>query len=66
MIGQTSRRQQLGRMRLDFWSCVLALALALVSLLLIWPILQVLQMGFLDPQTQGFTLADYLKGLTHP
>ena len=66
MIGQTSRRQQLGRMRLDFWSGVMALALALVSLLLIWPIVQVLQMGFLDPQTQGFTLANYLKVLTHP
>ncbi|MBP9904758.1 MAG: iron ABC transporter permease [Rhodoferax sp.] len=66
MIGQTSRRQQLGRTRLDFWSGVMALALALVSLLLIWPIVQVLQMGFLDPQTQGFTLANYLKVLTHP
>ena len=66
MIGQTSRRQQLGRTRLDFWSGVIALALALVSLLLIWPIVQVLQMGFLDPQTQGFTLANYLKVLTHP
>jgi iron(III) transport system permease protein len=66
MMRQASRRHQQGRVRLDFWSGVMALALAVVSLLLVWPIVQVLQMGFLDPQTQGFTLANYLKVLTHP
>ena len=44
----------------------MALALAMIGLLLVWPILQVLKLGFLDPQTQGFTLANYLKVLTHP
>jgi iron(III) transport system permease protein len=51
--------------RLDFWSGVMALAVVVVGLLLVWPIVQVLQMGFLDPQTQGFTLDNYLKVLTH-
>ena len=66
MMRLTARRHPQGRLQLDFWSGVMAVALALVSLLLIWPIVQVLQMGFLDPQTQGFTLANYLKVLTHP
>ncbi len=56
----------LGRLRLDFWSIIMVMALAVVGLLLIWPIVQVLKLGFLDPQTHGFTLANYIKVLTHP
>ena len=37
-----------------------------MALLLAWPIVQVLQLGFLDAQTQQFTLANYGKVLTHP
>lgn len=60
------RQHQLGRMRLDFWSGVMVLALGLIGLLLVWPIVQVLKLGFLDPETQAFTLANYIKVLTHP
>ncbi len=49
----------------DFWTVVLFVALALVGLLLIWPIAQVLQLGFLHPETQTFTLDNYLKVVTH-
>lgn len=62
----TARAWQQGRIRLDFWSVIMVLVLAVVVLLLVWPIVQVLKLGFLDPQTQGFTLANYLKVLTHP
>lgn len=65
MTPTPARWHQHGRVRLDFWSGVMALAVLVVGLLLVWPIVQVLQMGFLDPQTQGFTLNNYLKVLTH-
>lgn len=65
MFGQAAWRQR-GWLRLDFWSLVMVVAVAMVSFLLIWPILQVLKLGFLDPQTEGFTLANYAKVLTHP
>jgi iron(III) transport system permease protein len=53
------------RWRLDFWSAVMAAAVLLVAALLVVPILRVLYMGFLDAETQGFTLANYEKLLTH-
>ncbi len=65
MMRTSARCHQQGRVRLDFWSGVMVLAVLVVGLLLVWPIVQVLQMGFLDPQTQGFTLDNYLKVLTH-
>ncbi len=52
--------------RLDFWSGVMALAVAVIGLLLVWPIVQVLELGFIDPETRRFTLANYTKVLTHP
>lgn len=52
-------------LRFDFWTLILWGALALIALLLIWPIAQVLQLGFLNPETQEFTLNNYLKVLTH-
>ena len=51
--------------RLDFWSVVMAVSIIVIGLLLIWPIAQVLVLGFLNPETQTFTLANYLKVLTH-
>lgn len=54
------------RLRLpDFWSSILLASLAVIAVLLIVPIAQVLYLGFVDPQTQGFTLANYTKVLTH-
>ena len=52
--------------RLDVWSLVLLGAIGLLGLLLVWPIGQVLVLGFLDAQTQTFTLSNYQKILTHP
>ncbi len=52
--------------RLDVWSLVMLGAIGLLGLLLVWPIGQVLVLGFLDAQTQTFTLSNYQKILTHP
>ena len=52
--------------RLDAWSLVMLGAIGLLGLLLVWPIGQVLVLGFLDSQTQTFTLGNYQKILTHP
>ena len=52
--------------RLDVWSLVMLGAIGLLGFLLIWPIGQVLVLGFLDAQTQTFTLSNYQKILTHP
>lgn len=52
--------------RLDVWSLVMLGAIGLLGLLLVWPIGQVLVLGFLDAQTQAFTLGNYQKILTHP
>jgi iron(III) transport system permease protein len=52
--------------RLDVWSLVMLGAIGLLGLLLVWPIGQVLVLGFLDAQTQTFTLGNYQKILTHP
>lgn len=53
-------------LRLDFWSVVMAASVVLVALLLIWPIAQVLVLGFQSPDSNSFTTANYLKVLTHP
>ena len=55
-----------GAIRLDVWSLVMAAALVLIGVLLVWPIGQVLILGFFDAQTQAFTLVNYAKILTHP
>ena len=49
----------------DFWSLVLLASLAGIALLLVWPIAQVLKLGFLNPDTQAFTLDNYVKVVTH-
>jgi iron(III) transport system permease protein len=51
--------------RIEFWSVVMGVSIAVIGLLLIWPIAQVLVLGFLHPETQTFTLANYAKVLTH-
>ena len=51
--------------RIEFWSLVMGVSIAVIGLLLIWPIAQVLVLGFLHPETQTFTLANYAKVLTH-
>lgn len=68
MIGAAFSRQMKNwrSWHLDFWSTVMVVSIAVIGLLLIWPIGQVLMVGFLDPETQAFTLSNYLKVLTHP
>ena len=60
-----SKRRSLGILRLDFWTLVMVATLAVMGLLLIWPLLQVLGTGFIDAETQSFTLDNYVKVLTH-
>lgn len=52
--------------RFDFWSVIMAAAFAIVALLLVWPIMQVLLLGFFDPESKSISFAGYLKVLTHP
>nr|WP_315183369.1 iron ABC transporter permease [uncultured Albidiferax sp.] len=54
------------KVRLDFWTIVLGLAIVLIGWMLVWPIGQVLVLGFINPETQTFTTANYSKVLTHP
>lgn len=44
----------------------MAASLLVIAALLVWPLVQVLALGFIDPQTQRFTTANYSKVLTHP
>ena len=55
-----------GKVSLDAWSLVMLAAIGLLGLLLVWPVGQVLVLGFLDAQSQTFTLGNYQKILTHP
>ncbi len=50
----------------DFWSLVMLASLAVVSVVLLWPILQVLRLGVFDPESQQLSGAGYVKLLTHP
>ncbi len=52
--------------RFDFWSITLLVAVVVIGFLLVWPIAQVLKLGFVDADSGGFTLANYVKVVTHP
>ena len=39
-----------GFVRIDFWSIVMAVSLSVIGLMLIWPIAQVLILGFSIPR----------------
>jgi hypothetical protein len=66
MMRQASRRHQQGRVRLDFWSGVMALALAVVSCCWSGRSCRCCRWVFSTRRPSGFTLANYLKVLTHP
>ena len=55
-----------GSVRIDFWSVTMAVALAIIGLVLVWPILQVLFLGFFDPESKSVSFAGYVKVLSHP
>jgi iron(III) transport system permease protein len=52
--------------RLDIWTLVLGLAIAVVALLLIWPLAGVLMASFSDNETGAPTLANYARILGYP
>lgn len=52
--------------RPDFWNAMMAFALALIALLLVWPLVEVMATGFIDADSGAFTGAPLLKVLTHP
>ncbi len=53
------------RWRPDFWSGAMALSVALLAVLLVWPLVEVLRIGLVDPDTGKVTLEFYRKLLTH-
>jgi iron(III) transport system permease protein len=65
-VSEPRRPGSLGRLRVDFWSVVMTMAVLVIALLLVWPILQVLRMGIFDPETDSVSMAGYVKLLTHP
>ena len=54
------------RFSLNFWSVVMALSVAIIALILVWPLVQVLVLGFYNPESSDVSFAGYGKLLTHP
>ncbi|WP_298963904.1 iron ABC transporter permease [uncultured Roseibium sp.] len=54
----------LSRQRLDFWTVVTIAIIVMLSLLLVLPILRVLLLGFIDPDTGNFTLGNFIEVFT--
>ncbi|TNF18999.1 MAG: iron ABC transporter permease [Rhodobacteraceae bacterium] len=52
------------RLRFEFWSVVTAMVLVVLAVLLILPILRVLMLSFVDADTGGFTLGNYVEAFT--
>ncbi|SCM76154.1 ABC-type Fe3+ transport system, permease component [uncultured Pleomorphomonas sp.] len=50
----------------NFWNVVFALCLVMIAVLLIAPLSEVFVVGFVDPETGGYTLANYATVLSHP
>lgn len=55
-----------GRLTINFWSIVMAASVSIIALILIWPLAQVLLLGFFNPESPGISYAGYAKLLTHP
>ena len=51
---------------LNFWNIVFALCLVMIGILLIAPLSKVFLVGFIDADTGGYTLGNYVKILSHP
>jgi len=52
------------RFRLDFWTIVTIVILSVLAVLLILPILRVLLLSFVDADSGGFTLGNYVEVFT--
>ena len=53
--GPAKMSGRIAGIRIDFWSVVMAVALAMIGLVLVWPIMQVLVLGFFDSESQSVT-----------
>ena len=53
-------------LRLDIWSLVLLLAVAIIAFLLVWPLWGVFAASFIHNRTGEPTLANYARALGHP
>ncbi len=51
--------------RMTFWTIVMTLIFVIISILLVWPIYNVLKVGLLDAETGAFTLDNYALIVTH-
>ena len=56
----------IARLRLDFWTLMLALAFVVVVVLLIWPLSSIFVASMLDNATREPTLANYARVLGEP
>ena len=54
------------RMRFDFWTGVLLLALAVIAVLLVWPLSSIMTASFIDNRTGTATLGNYARVLGQP
>ena len=54
------------RLRLDFWSGVLAVALAVVAVLMVWPLYSIFTASIIDNRTGALTLANFAQFLGQP
>jgi iron(III) transport system permease protein len=52
--------------RVNFWSVVMAASIAIIGVILVWPLARVLLLGFYDPESTDVSFAGYGKLLTHP
>jgi iron(III) transport system permease protein len=52
--------------RVEFWTVVLLLAIAVVVLLLVWPLSRIFVASFVDNQTGAMTLGNYARVLGQP
>ncbi|MGB4658930.1 MAG: iron ABC transporter permease, partial [Mobilitalea sp.] len=49
------------RFKLDFWTIITIIIVIVFALFLVYPLLSLFASGFQDPDTQEFTLANFLK-----
>ena len=54
------------RRRADFWTVVLLLAIAVVAVLLVWPLSRIFVASFVDNTTGAVTLGNYARVLSQP
>ena len=56
----------ISRLRVDFWTLVMVLALAVLGVLLIWPLSSIFTASFIDNTTREPTLGNYARVLGQP